>query len=369
MPSRLLLVGLVLFFLGCQAGSGGGGGRRRYSREQASASLQKLEGSGLALGIFAINGSDAVLDGDTIEVMGLDASLRLLAIDTEETFKHQNDKQAYHQLGFETYMKNLRGNSPRPVKAATPMGEEAKKYAQKFFEGVTRVRLERDHPGEIRDYYNRYLAYVFVERDGKWVNYGIEAVKAGMTPYFDKYGRSRRFHEQFVLAQKKAQEKKLGIWNDQTEHYLDYPERLAWWSARSEAIFQFEIKMEQHDNHIALTRFNALEELQRRVGKEVVLLASVSEVMAHEKGPTIVRLSRSRSTGFDVVFFERGVFEKSLIGQCGSEFVQVRGVVAEYADKRTGQKRLQIIVNKPEQVTPCTTRLAAAPPTKADESE
>lgn len=337
-------------------------GRKRYSREQARAALQKLEGAGLVIGEFPINGASAVVDGDTIDVPGLDASLRLLAIDTEETFKRASEKEAYRRLGFQGYLRELRGDSPRPVKAATPMGEEGKKWAQKFFEGVTRVRLERDHPGEIRDFYGRYLAYVFIERDGKWVNYAVEAVRAGMTPYFDKYGRSRRFHEEFLLAQQKAQEEKLGIWNDQTEHYFDYPERLAWWNARSESIFQFELKMERNPNHIALTRFDALEELQRRVGQEVVVLASVSEVVSHENGPTIAKLSRSRTTGLDVVFFEKEVFERSEIGQSLGEFVEVRGVVAEYPDKRTGKKKLQIVVKRPEQVVPATTRLARSPP-------
>ena len=74
-------------------------------------------------------------------------------------FKHAEERQAFN-AGWDEYKKKMRGSSPRPVKFATPLGEDAKAWAQSFFEGVDKVKLERDHPGEIRDYYGRYLAYV-----------------------------------------------------------------------------------------------------------------------------------------------------------------------------------------------------------------
>ncbi|MBV8758479.1 MAG: thermonuclease family protein, partial [Deltaproteobacteria bacterium] len=144
-----------------------------------------------------------VVDGDTIRVDGLDNSLRLLGLDTEETFKHAKERRAY-AAGWDSYVKGVRGDSPRPVKFATPMGDEAKAWAERFFAGVTTVRLERDDADEIRDRYKRYLAYVLVERDGQWLNYNVEAVRAGMAPYFPKYGRSRRYHDAFVKAEAEA---------------------------------------------------------------------------------------------------------------------------------------------------------------------
>ena len=57
----------------------------------------------------------------------------------------------------------------------------------------------------------RYLAYVMVKKDGNWVNYNIECVRHGFSPYFVKYGRSRRFHREFLEAQKLARDAKLGI--------------------------------------------------------------------------------------------------------------------------------------------------------------
>src|SRR5215510_11439405 len=127
----------------------------RYSRKLAQKSLQKLEAPGLVIGEFKVT---KVTDGDTIRVDGLDSSLRLLGIDTEETFKSEGDRRAF-EAGWQQYARDKRGLSGRPVKFATPLGEDAKHFADKFFEGADRVRLERDHPAEIRDRYNRYLAY------------------------------------------------------------------------------------------------------------------------------------------------------------------------------------------------------------------
>src|SRR5690606_39944458 len=90
---------------------------------------------------------------------------------------------------------------------------------RRYSELVTTVRLERDQHGEIRDFYGRYLAYVFAKKDGKWVNYNIEVVRAGYTPYYQKYGRSRRFHEEFMQAEAEARAAKRGIWDPYTESY------------------------------------------------------------------------------------------------------------------------------------------------------
>ena len=73
--------------------------------------------------------------------------------------------------------------------------------AEAWFKDVDVVRLERDDAQEIRDRYDRYLAYVFAKKHGTWTNYNVEAVRAGMSPYFPKYGTSRRFHAEFVAAE------------------------------------------------------------------------------------------------------------------------------------------------------------------------
>ena len=70
-------------------------------------------------------------------------------------------------------------------------GEDGKKFAQGFFEDVRAVRLERDHPGEIRDFYGRYLAYVFAKKNGEWVNYGVTNQFRTAGPSRASYGRTR----------------------------------------------------------------------------------------------------------------------------------------------------------------------------------
>ncbi len=314
-------------------------------------------GDGLVVGEFQIAGTASVVDGDTIRVKGLDATLRLLGIDTEETFKHEPERSAY-RAGWASYKKAMRGESPRPVKMATPLGEDAKHFAEAFFRDVSQVRLERDHPKEIRDFYGRYLAYVFALKQGVWVNYNLECVRVGMSPYFQKYGRSRRFHGQFLEAQRDARERKIGIWDPAKEHYDDYDERLVWWNARSEAVARFEARAAQRDDHLPLTRFDALERLAAKLGQQVSLLGSVGEVHATEHGPTLVKLSHDRRHTVDLVFFDPRVLEATGLSQGKGELVEARGKLEKYVEPHRGYERLQIVIHRPEQVT----LAAPAPP-------
>lgn len=323
---------------------------RRFNRDETSAVLKQLEVISLELGEFPIDGANAVIDGDTVKVKGLASSLRLLAIDAEETFKHEDERAAF-AAGWDGYKKKMRGGSSRPAKFPTPVGEDGKKFAQGFFDGVDQVRIERDHPGEIRDYYNRYLAYIFAKKDGQWVNFNVEIVRAGLSPYFVKYGRSRRFHKEFVDAQKQAQDAKLGIWDPAKQHYDDYEERLRWWSEREQAITRFEKVMdEKPDQYVALTRWDAMLKLEQKVGQSVTILGAVSDVRFGEKGPSVVRLARNRTNDFEVVFFDRDVLLASGVQYKKGEYVQVRGTVNKYRDNYRGTDRLQLVVSLPGQV-------------------
>ncbi|HEY5951062.1 MAG TPA: hypothetical protein VIV40_36475, partial [Kofleriaceae bacterium] len=77
----------------------------RYSRKAAQKSLLKLETPGLVIGEFKVT---KITDGDTIRVDGLDSSLRLLGMDTEETFKSENDRRMF-EAGWPEYVKAKRG--------------------------------------------------------------------------------------------------------------------------------------------------------------------------------------------------------------------------------------------------------------------
>lgn len=322
---------------------------KRFTRDEAEALLKRLEVVSLELGEFPFEGASAVIDGDTVRTRGLMASLRLLAIDTEETFKKDWESQAF-AAGWEEYKKKMRGNSDRPVKMATPAGEDAKRFAQSFFEGVTSVRIERDHPGEIRDFFGRYLAYIFALKNGQWVNYNVECVRAGHSPYFTKYGRSRRFHREFIEAQKEAIAAKRGVWKPYTMHYDDYEERLRWWGEREAAITRFEREQEQNpDSYVALTRWDAMLRLERRLGQEVTLLGAVQDIIQRESGPVVVKLARTRTQSFDIVFWDRDVLLSSGLQFKRGEYVQLRGVVQKYRNAQ-GLNSLQMQITLPGQV-------------------
>lgn len=322
---------------------------RRYNRKKLNQTLQSLETPGVIIGEFEL-AANAVVDGDTIKVEGLETSLRLLAIDTEETYKNKLDRRDGYS-DFAAYMKRKRAGKKRPVKVGTPMGDEAKKWAKKWFKGVERVRLERDHPKEIRGRYGRYLAYVWAYKNGKWLNYNVECVRAGMAPYFTKYSYSRRFHDEFVAAEKEAREAKRGIWNPASQAYDDYDVRKKWWNARAEFIKAFEQDAKGHDDFIVLTHWDSLSRIEKNLGKEITLLGLVGEIRYGDKGPTRVLLSRRMFNDFPVIFFDKEVFMSSQIQRFKGEFVRVTGVVNLYQNKYNKKRVLQMIVSLPSQVT------------------
>ncbi|MDP3232502.1 MAG: thermonuclease family protein [Myxococcales bacterium] len=355
LPLRLLAVTALLLALSCAGVTTEQS--KRFTKDETRSLLKRLETVSLELGEFPIEGASSVLDGDTIKVKGLPASLRLLGLDTEETFKKDSERAAF-AAGWEQYKKQMQGTSSRPAKYATPLGEDAKHYAQAFFEDVREVRMERDHPGEIRDFYNRYLAYVFAKKNGQWVNYNVECVRAGFSPYFVKYGRSRRFHKEFVDAEREAREGQRGIWKQGAMAYPDYEERLKWWAERAAVITRFEkAAVEDPEHYIALTRWDAMLKLESKVGQEVTILGSVSDLKYSEgTGPSVVKLARTRTNDFDVVFFDRDVLLSTGVQFKKSEYVQVRGTVQKYKNEK-GWERLQVVVSLPGQVLAPSTSL------------
>jgi endonuclease YncB( thermonuclease family) len=320
----------------------------RHQKKQIQESLRPSDTPGLVLGEFTLP-SKAVVDGDTLKVSELKNSLRLLHIDTEETFKTKGDRRLFSE-GWESYLKAKRGDSPRPVKMATPLGEDGKAFAEKFFEGVERVRLERDHPREIRDRYDRYLVYVFAFKNGGWINYNVECVRAGMSPYFTKYGYSRRFHDSFVEAQKQAQKTAIGIWDESKQHYPDYIQRMEWWNARADFLAKFEADSKDREDTIDLNHWDAFLRLGQSIGKEVVILGSVEEILIGVQAPTRVTLSRQKGARLQLVFFDKAVFESSHILRFLGEYVRATGTVTRYPAQAKDQGVLQIVVRAPNQV-------------------
>jgi len=133
-----------------------------------------------------------IVDGDTIVVddQGKHEKVRLLCVNTPESV-HPDKKQ------------NI------------PMGKVASNYAKERFKGKY---VDLEFEGPIRGRYGRLLAYVFV--DG--VNFNLELVREGLSPYYTKYGLSQKYDKEFREAEQYAQKQKLNIWGDPelTQKYL-----------------------------------------------------------------------------------------------------------------------------------------------------
>lgn len=164
-----------------------------------------------------------VIDGDTIKVsrQGEEETLRLICVDTEES-------------------------QPGGSKPVTEAGKKAAEMAKEYFAspggGLTQVDIEfdTDDPVEVcltkhRGNYGRLLCYV--HRGGE--NYNLKLVREGWSPYFVKYGRSRLFHKQLMVAEAEAQANDRMIWDpvtNQCGHSRDYTTLLPWWALRASIV-------------------------------------------------------------------------------------------------------------------------------------
>lgn len=125
-----------------------------------------------------------VVDGDTIEIIyqGKKEKVRLLNVNTPESV---------HRVKI----KNV------------PMGKVASQYTKKKLQGKY-ITLEPGNP--TRGKYGRLLAYVFINGS----NFNVELVRQGLSPYYVKYGNSKKYDKEFRSAEQLAQKDKLHIWGD-----------------------------------------------------------------------------------------------------------------------------------------------------------
>ena len=125
-----------------------------------------------------------VVDGDTIVVNyhGKYEKVRLLCVDTPESV-HPDQ------------IRNI------------PMGKVASKYTRSHLMGKY---VDLEFEGKRRGRYGRLLAYVFV--DGK--DFNVELVRQGLSPYYTKYGLSRKYDQEFREAERYARKNGLNIWGD-----------------------------------------------------------------------------------------------------------------------------------------------------------
>jgi hypothetical protein len=188
------------------------------------------------------------------------------------------------------------------------------------------------------------------------VNYNLEAVRAGMAPYYTKYGHSRRFHKEFQAAMAEAQAAKRGIWAPGVKGYPDYKQRFEWWEPRSSFIDEFRTASEGKDNFVDITHWDAMQKLEANVGKEVQVLGTIGDVKIGDKGPARALLARRLFGDFPLVFFDREVLANSGVEQWKNELVWVTGVPTFYENKRTHAKQLQIPIDHASQI-----RLSSVP--------
>jgi micrococcal nuclease len=169
-----------------------------------------------------------VVDGDTVKVYlhGKTESLRLICVDTEESYSHTS----------------------KPVTVA---GKAASEMAKKYFAtadgGLAKIDIEfdTDDPVEIavekhRDNYGRLLCYVY--KCGE--NYNLKLIAEGWSPYFVKYGRSRLYHREMTEAEAAAKAYNLVIWNPITNAKIpsrNYANLLPWWSMRGSIVEEFRL--------------------------------------------------------------------------------------------------------------------------------
>ena len=338
----------VVFFaaisIGCETLGSSGGGPGVTGNPGAAG----IDRPTLKLGEFDLE-PKSVIDGDTLRIPSLPKTLRLIGVDTEETFKLESDAREAEADWPGYVARHLQ--SGKPEKFATPMGEKAKAFAQDFFAGAKSVRLERDRENQIRDRYGRYLVYVFVKHDGKWLNYNVECVRAGMSPYFMKYGYSNRFHVEFEAVMTEARAAHRGIWNKDEQRYPDYDVRLDWWRARAEIVRGFDNEAVGKSHFIALNDSDALERLTKHVGKAVELLGGVAKIVDYGNGPIRVYLSHRDRQDFPLIFFDRDLFQSLDLESFISESVRVRGKVEIYKHPRKGDEQLQIVINSTDQLS------------------
>lgn len=300
----------------------------------------------LVLGEYELERKVGVVDGDTIRCWKLDGGVRLLCVDTEETFKELEDRKNA-RLDWDKYVTDKKTANDLPVKYGTFMGEEAKHFAEEFFRGVKTVRLEYDSLVRKKDIYGRHLCFVFAtpSNENTEKNFCVELVREGYSPYSMKYGHSERFRKDFEKAEKEAREAKRGIWGSRTLGYDDYETRTKWWAERGEQLGRFRKDYAKAGNAFELSNDDTDEKLEQHVGKDVVLLCNMPEfkdgLYADEEPPRIW-FTATQTTGLHL-FFESA----ELYAACEPDKLRGKYVVVTGRLEQRG-KDWQLTVKKAE---------------------
>ncbi len=293
------------------------------------------------------------VDGDTIAVDGLDSTIRFKCIDTEECEKGPGAAERSQALeeGFAVYARDLVREDPLG-QFNTPMGWKAKEFAEKWFPIGSKVRIEYDRLTQKSCYYSRVLGYAFVQRDGKWVNYGVECVRAGMSPYSDKYGKSERFEPEFIEAEREARIHRRGIWSKYAMSYPNYDERMAQWWRRGETLARFEQEHRGQQNAFFLLDEADWQRAAKFTGQEVLILCGVKRSKGETEGHPNLELHHKQ---FDRVVLRfatpelyDAVEEYSRVHS--EDFICFRGILASLKDEEDQPYAYSLTISKLDDV-------------------
>jgi endonuclease YncB( thermonuclease family) len=280
----------------------------------------------LDLGRFRLDPRHGVVDGDTLRVVGEDESLRLIGLDAEELFRSRTERDEAAR-DFEAYARARRGGARRPAKFGTPAGELARDWMRETLAGSGTVRLELDRPGRTRGYFGRLLVHVFAGVGDEEIHVNREAIRAGISPYFVKYGRSARYDAAFVEAEREARRAGRGIWSNDVDHYPDYDERLAWWHERARAIDAWERQSAACAECVRLADDGAWETLIERAGREVVLFGELGAPRLDDP-PYLLPLRHRLRRDINIVAWTPGPLAEFAAAAGRGDHVRVRGRVS-----------------------------------------
>ncbi len=130
------------------------------------------------------------VDGDTIKVnyQGKTESIRMIGVDTPETV--------------------------HPSKPVEYFGKEASNFTKSMCPVGSEVYLTFDW--DKRDKYDRILAYVWYQQDGKWVLHNLNLIANGYGHAYTVYAFDSNYMKIFSNAERVARENSVGLWGDST---------------------------------------------------------------------------------------------------------------------------------------------------------
>ena len=293
-----------------------------------------------------------VVDGDTIAVEGLEKTIRFLCIDTEECEKGPDAEERTKRiaLDYDNWLgEKTAGN--RMAKFSTPLGWKAREYAEAWFPIGSTVRVVYDSLSRKTGYYGRVLGYVFAQRNGKWVNYNVECVRAGMSPYFNKYGRSSRFEAEFLAAEREARIYRRGIWSPRALGYPNYDERCAWWNRRARAMDLFETNHGGDDGAVEIIDEEDWLRLGDLIGRKILLFGAFS-LRDNGKAGILAELTHKEHDRAAVLFTgeETARKAKDFLARNTEAFVCFRGILKPGFKQGRRSYEYSLDVTDPSQV-------------------